>query len=48
MKLAIVGTHNPSVTYQDWEKLLLDKINPEDAHMVISDRAKGVGKATRL
>lgn len=30
MKLAIVGTRNPSVTYQEWEKLLLDKINPND------------------
>ena len=28
MKLAIVGTRNPGETYQEWEKLLLDKINP--------------------
>lgn len=48
MKLAIVGTHNPSVTYQDWEKLLLDKINPEDVHMVISGRAKGVDTFAKL
>ncbi len=29
MKLAIVGTRNPGVTYQEWEKLLLDKINQD-------------------
>ncbi len=34
MKLAIVGTRNPGVTYQEWEKLLLDKINPDDVSRV--------------
>ena len=42
MKLAIVGTRNPGVTYQEWEKLLLDKINPDEIQMVISGGAKGV------
>ena len=42
MKLAIVGTRNPGVTYQGWEKLLLDKINPDEIQMVISSGAKGV------
>lgn len=40
MKLAIVGTRNPGVTYQEWEKLLLDKINPDEIQMVISGGAK--------
>ena len=40
MKLAIVGTRNPGVTYQEWEKLLLDKINPYEIQMVISGGAK--------
>ncbi|MDE6230728.1 MAG: hypothetical protein K2M37_03820 [Muribaculaceae bacterium] len=35
MKLAIVGTRNPGVTYKEWEKLLLDKINPDEIQMVI-------------
>lgn len=42
MKLAIVGTRNPGVTYQEWEKLLLDKINPDEIQMVISGGAKGL------
>lgn len=32
MKLATVGTRIPSVNSQDWEKLLLDKINPNDVN----------------
>ena len=27
MKLAIVGTRSPSVSYQEWEKLLLSKVD---------------------
>ena len=42
MKLAIVGTRNPGVTYQEWEKLLLNKINPDEIQMVISGGAKGI------
>lgn len=42
MKLAIVGTRNPGVSYQEWEKLLLDQINPDEIQMVISGGAKGV------
>ena len=48
MKLAIVGTRNPGVTYQEWEKLLLDKINPEVIQMVISGGAKGVDTFAKL
>ena len=48
MKLAIVGTRNPSVTYQEWEKLLLDKINPNDVKLVISGGAKGVDTYAKL
>lgn len=43
MKLAIVGTRNPGVNYQEWEKLLLDKIHPDEIQMVISGGAKGIG-----
>lgn len=48
MKLAIVGTRNPGVTYQEWEKLLLDKINPDEIQMVISGGAKGVDTFAKL
>ena len=42
MKLAIVGTRNQGVTYQEWEKLLLNKINSDKIQMVISGGAKRV------
>ena len=48
MKLAIVGTRYPGVTYKEWEKLLLDKINPDEIQMVISGGAKGVGTFAKL
>ena len=48
MKLAIVGTRNPSVTYQEWEKLLLDKINPNDIKLVISGGAMGMDTFAKL
>lgn len=48
MKIAIVGTRNPGVTYQEWEKLLLDKINPDEIQMVISGGAKGVDTFAKL
>ena len=48
MKLAIVGTRNPGVTYQEWEKLLLDKINPDEIQIVISGGAKGVDTFAKL
>ena len=48
MKLAIVGTRNPGVTYQEWEKLLLDKINSDEIQMEISGGAKGVDTFAKL
>ena len=48
MKLTIVGTRNPGVTYQEWEKLLLNKINPDEIQMVISGGAKGVDTFAKL
>lgn len=48
MKSAIVGTRNPSVTYQEWEKLLLDKINPDDVQFGISGSAKSVDTFAKL
>ena len=48
MKLAIVGTRNPGVTYQEWEKIRLHKINPDEIQMVISGGAKGVDTFAKL
>lgn len=48
MKLAIVGTRNPGVSYQEWEKLLLGKINPDEIQMIISGGAKGVDTYAKL
>lgn len=48
MKLAIVGTRNPGVSYQEWKKLLLDKINPNEIQLVISGGAKGVDAFAKL
>ena len=42
MRFAIVGSRNPGVSYQDWEKLLLEKIDPSKVELVISGGAKGV------
>ena len=48
MKLAIVGTRNPSVSYQEWEKLLLDNINPDEIQIIISGGAKGIDSFAKL
>ncbi|MDE7153339.1 MAG: DNA-processing protein DprA [Muribaculaceae bacterium] len=48
MKLAIVGTRNPGVTYQEWEKLLLDKINPDDVQVIISGGARGIDTYAKI
>ncbi len=42
MRLGIVGSRNPGVSYQEWEKLLLEKIDPSKVEIVISGGAKGV------
>lgn len=48
MNIAIVGTRNPGVTYQEWEKLLLDKINSEEIQMIISGGAKGIDTFAKI
>ena len=42
MRLGIVGSRNPGVSYQEWENLLLAKIDLSKVEMVISGGAKGV------
>lgn len=48
MRLGIVGSRNPGVSYQEWEKLLLEKINPSEVELVISGGAKGVDTFAKL
>ncbi len=36
MKLAIIGTRNPGVSYAEGEELLLSKANKTDVTMVVS------------
>ncbi|MDE6339036.1 MAG: DUF2493 domain-containing protein [Muribaculaceae bacterium] len=48
MKLGIVGSRNPGVSYPDWEKLLLAKIDLSEVEMVISGGAKGVDTYAKL
>lgn len=48
MKLGIVGSRTPGVTYDEWEKLLLEKIDPLKVELVISGGAKGVDTFAKL
>lgn len=48
MRLGIVGSRNPGVSYQDWENLLLEKIDPSKVEMVISGGAKGVDTYAKI
>lgn len=48
MKLGIVGSRNPGVSYQEWENMLLAKIDPSKVEMVISGGAKGVDTYAKL
>ena len=48
MKLGIVGSRNPGVSYQDWENLLLSKIDPSEVELVISGGAKGVDTYAKI
>lgn len=48
MKLAIVGTRNPGVSYQQWEELLLSKINKSEITEVVSGGAKGIDTYAKI
>lgn len=42
MKIATVGTRNPGVFYQEWESILLSKINASEVSLIVSGGAQGV------
>lgn len=48
MKLAIVGTRNPGVSYQEWESILISKINASEISLVISGGSKGIDTYAKL
>lgn len=48
MKLAIIGTRNPKLSYSDWEKLLLEKININNVKLIVSGGAKGIDTYAKL
>ena len=48
MKIAIVGTRNPGVSYQEWESILLSKINASEISLIISGGAKGINTYAKL
>lgn len=48
MRLAIVGTRNPGISYQQWEGLLLSRVNAADITEVISGGATGIDTFAKL
>lgn len=48
MRLGIVGSRNPGIAYQEWEQLLLAKIDPSKVELVVSGGAKGVDTFAKL
>ncbi len=42
MKIAVVGSRNPAISYQEWEKLLISEINVGEISLIVSGGAKGV------
>lgn len=48
MKIAIVGTRNPGVSYQKWERILLSKFNPSEVSLIVTEGAKGLDNYAKL
>ena len=48
MKIAIVGTRNPGVSYQEWKSILLTKINTSQVSLIVSGGAKGIDTYAKL
>lgn len=48
MKIAIVGTRNPGVSYQEWESILISKIPASEVSLIISGGAKGIDTYAKL
>ncbi len=48
MKIAIVGSRNPAISYQEWEKLLLLEIDVSEVSLIVSGGAKGIDNYAKL
>ena len=48
IKLAIVGTRNPKLSYNEWENLLLQEVAPNDLSLIISGGATGIDTYAKL
>lgn len=48
MKLGIVGSRIPGVSYQEWENLLLEKADLSKVEIVISGGAKGIDTYAKI
>ncbi len=47
-KLAIVGTRKPSLSYKEWEKILLQEVSPSDLSLIVSGGATGIDTYAKL
>ena len=48
LKVAIVGTRTPKLSYSEWEKLLLEEISPDDMSLIVSGGAAGIDTYAKL
>jgi hypothetical protein len=48
MKLAIVGSRNPGISYSKFEELLLAEINISEVSQIVSGGAKGIDSFAKL
>ena len=48
IKLAIVGTRTPKISYSEWEMLLLKELSPDDVSLVVSGGAQGIDTYAKL
>lgn len=47
-KVAIVGTRTPSISYAEWEKLLLAEVEVDEISLVVSGGAQGIDTYAKL
>ena len=47
-KLAIVGTRKPSLSYKEWEKILLQEVSPSDLSLIVSGGAAGIDTYAKI
>lgn len=48
MKLAIIGTRTPSLSYTEWETRLKGKINLDNVTLIVSGGAKGIDTYAKI